>query len=469
MISNSARTLDGWLHRHLIYPAAVSAVGETDLFARLQELRVIEKLHPTALMQMQTAALGVALDYAQAQSGYYHRTWPAGDPSSFADPWSRLRMLPLLTKRELQEHLGDLVSRQSAGRVSQKITGGSTGQAVTVLKDRRATARERAAMWWAYGWRGVRIGDRVARFWGAPFAARRRWLTRAADFAMHRIRFSAFAFDEADLERYWRRCLAFRPNYFHGYVSMLEAFARFVHTAGYDGRLLRLKSIIATSEVLTAPQRNLLEQTFGCPVQIEYGCGEVGPIAYECEHGSLHVMAQDLVVEVLGPDGHEVSCGEAGEVVVTDLNNRAMPLVRYRLGDFAVVGQPCECGRPLPALSAVWGRAYDFVLHPDGRRYHGEFFMYLIEDLRRAGIGIGAFQIHQTSSSELHVAIVGGASSSGDAESAVRALLSERLPGMSVQVSHAPAIPRTASGKMQLIVNDLTRTQSAPASEPRNQ
>ena len=118
---------------------------------------------------------------------------------------------------------------------SNKITGGSTGQAVTIVKDRRATACERAAMWLGYGWRGVRMGDRAARFWGSPFASRRRWLTKASDAAMHRIRFSAFAFGDADLERYWNACVRFGPDYFHGYVSMLEAFARFVQSRGHDG------------------------------------------------------------------------------------------------------------------------------------------------------------------------------------------------------------------------------------------
>jgi phenylacetate-CoA ligase len=310
-------------------------------------------------------------------------------------------------------------------------------------------------MWWAYGWRGIRIGDRVARFWGVPVTAQRRLLARAADLATNRVRFSAFAFTDADLERYWKRCLAFRPVYFHGYVSMLEAFAQYVRAEGYDGTRLGLTSIVATSEVLTSPQRQLLEATFGCPVQVEYGCGEVGPIAYECERGSLHVMAQDLVVEVLRPDGADVGPGEAGEVVVTDLNNRAMPLVRYQLGDFASVGDSCPCGRALPVLKAICGRAYDFVLAPDGRRYHGEYFMYLIEDLRRSGIEIRAFQVLQTSANKLKVAVVPPADSIGAEERAVEALLGERLPGMEVHAERTAVIPRLPSGKMQVVVNRL--------------
>ena len=193
-------------------------------------------------------------------------------------------------------------------------------------------------MWLAYGWFGVRQGDRVARFWGAPFATRRRWVTRAADYAMNRIRFSAFAFSDDDLEQYWARCIEFSPDYLHGYVSMLDAFAGFLERRGYDGTKLPLKSIIATSEALTAPQRERLERVFGAPVQIEYGCGEAGPIGYTCERGGFHLMAADLYIELINADGEPARAGEPGEVILTDLNNLAMPLVRYRLGDFAVAG-----------------------------------------------------------------------------------------------------------------------------------
>jgi phenylacetate-CoA ligase len=312
-------------------------------------------------------------------------------------------------------------------------------------------------MWLGYGWRGVAIGDRAARFWGAPFATRRRWLTRASDLAMHRIRFSAFAFEDRDLEHYWRQCLRFRPDYFHGYVSMLDAFARYVESRGYDGRLLRLKAVIATSEVLTSPQRALIERVFGTNVLIEYGCGELGPIAYDCEVGTLHLMSPDVVVEILRQDGSAAAPGEAGEVVVTDLNNRAMPLIRYRLADFGVPGTRCVCGRGLPTLERIWGRAYDFVGTPDGKRYHGEFFMYLFEDLRRAGAAVQGFQVTQVGPAQLHVAIVSSDRFGKDPSDIVRALLRERLPEMQVEIVSVPAIQRAPSGKMHVIQNPWLR------------
>ena len=454
--------LSRWLHANIVYPGIVVARGEGALFSRLAELRAAERLPGQVLAQRQERRLAAMLNYAAEHSPYYHARWPAGTATSARDARRRLAELPLVTKADVQEWFDQLQARPRVGRTARKTTGGSTGQPVTVLKDRRATAYERAAMWLGYGWFGNAIGDRVARFWGVPFTFRNRLQMAAGDFAMHRVRFSAFAFREADLERYWKRCAAFRPDFLHGYVSMLEAFAQFVARRGYDGCRLGLKSIVATSEVLTPPQRERIERTFGAPVQVEYGCGEVGPIAYSCERGGLHVMTEDVVVELLTPQGGAAGPGEAGEVVVTDLNNRAMPLVRYRLGDFAVAGSalPCACGRGFPLLEKVWGRAYDFVETSGGQRYHGEFFMYLFEDLRRDGAEVQQFQVTQDGPQALDVAVVVPGRLDPALAGRIRALLAERLPEMKeVAVRQVSDIPRTDSGKMQVIRRAWSRAQ----------
>jgi phenylacetate-coenzyme A ligase PaaK-like adenylate-forming protein len=444
--------LSRWFHGRVVYPGVVWARGEGQLFQRLAELRALERRPSDELARRQDARLAALLNYAAERSPYYHARWPKGGAVAAHDARRRLADLPFLAKADLQAGCDELRAQpKPSGRVTRKTTGGSTGQPVTVLKDRLATAYERAAMWLGYGWFGVRVGDRVARFWGSPLAFRQRVGAAAADWAMHRIRFSAFAFTDDDLERHWARCRSFRPDYLHGYVSMLEAFADFLSRRGYDARDLGLKSIIATSEVVSLPQRTRIQECFRAPVQIEYGCGETGPIAYECEQGSLHLMMDDLVVEILTPEGRPAGLGESGEVVLTDLNNRAMPLVRYRLGDFAVVGTPCGCGRGFPVLDSVWGRAYDFVETADGRRYHGEFFMYVFEDLRREGGAVRQFQITQRTPSLLDVAVVAEADDGGKLEQRIRTLLQHRLPGMQVSISRVAEIQRSHSGKMQVI------------------
>lgn len=450
------------IHRHAVYPLVVRARGEGAVFRRLGELRAIERLPADRLAERQDRRLAAILEHAARRSPYYRARCRELRDVDARFARERLADLPFVTKADVQHSFREMLAVPGPRRVTAKVTGGSTGQAVTVVKNRSAIAAEMAASWLGYGWFGVRIGDRAVRFWGQPDSWKRRLRFAAADFAMHRIRFSAFAFDDADLERYWRRCLAFRPDYFYGYVSMLEAFARFLERTGRDGARLGLKVVITTSEVLSPPQRELLARVFRAPVQNEYGCGEVGPIAYECESGRLHLMSENQLVEILTPDGRPAAPGESGDIVVSDLNNYAMPLIRYRVGDLGVFGEPCPCGRGFPVLDRVWGREYDFVQDRVGRRYHGEFFMYLFEDLRSRGHGVDQFRVTQRDVDALDVDVVTHAPLSDAVRRALLGEFARRLPGMRVGLRRVDALPRRPSGKAVVVENLWLKADREP-------
>jgi phenylacetate-CoA ligase len=434
--------------------------GEHSVFSALQEMEAVQWMSASQVHERQRLRLTAILEYAARNCPWYREAIPIGTGGApHQNVEDLLARCPVLTKDDLQTSLALLRSRSFRGRATAKTTGGSTGQPVILHKDRAATGREMAATWLSYGWFGVRIGDRSARFWGSPHTWRRRLRYFGADFAMNRVRFSAFSFNETDLSRYWHRMLRFQPQYLHGYVSMLEAVARFVQKEGWDGRrLAKLKVVVATAEVLSEPQRALLSETFGVPVLNEYGCGEVGPIAYGCPAGSLHIMTENLFVEILDDQGNPSAPGDAGHIVITDLNNRAMPLIRYQVGDFGVMGGPCPCGRGFPVLGSVWGRAYDFVEGPNGERFHGEFFMYAFEDLRSSGVPVQQFKVVQESQRRLRVLVRCGESQNHEVVPRIRKALVERLPGMEFVIETVSEIARAPSGKMRVIENPWRET-----------
>lgn len=440
------------VHRYLLYPAILAARGEWSTFQILRDLRRRQWDSPGDIKERQARTLAQRLASAVEYHPYYRESLKHL-PSSLSSiqVYDVLRSLPFLTKTDLQDSAQELVSSASVGRVHKKTTGGSTGQPVTVTKDSRAIAAERASSWLGYSWFGVESGDRGARFWGSPVkSGPRRRRFDMADRAMNRIRLSAFGIDDDKLESYWLQCLRFRPKYFYGYASMLETFARHLVARSHDGTSLNLKCIIATSEVLGESQRRFLERTFNCPVQDEYGCGEVGPIAYQCEAGSLHEMVENVFVEIIRSDGTEASAGEIGEVVVTDLCNRAMPLIRYRIEDQAVRGQTCSCGRGLPVIKEIRGREYDFVRTPDGRSYHGEFFMYAIEDLRDEGFDIKRFRVIQESPTMLRVEVQ---TADSRVPESLRARLGSELANLTIDVAMLDVIEPSSSGKLRIIEN----------------
>jgi phenylacetate-CoA ligase len=447
--------------RHVVYPAALAVTGQGATHRYLRRLRGAEHDPPERVRERQRRRLLRLVARSRSGSEYYRDVLPALESdTSLTEALSRI---PVLERRTLQDSGERLCVPSFKGRVATKTTGGSTGAPVRVVKNADAVARERAASWLGYGWFGIRPGDRSVRFWGGATTASRRLSAIAADGAMNRTTFAAFAFDESDLARYWERCLSIRPRWIYGYVSMIEEFARFVASRGYDGSGLGLDVVVTTAEALTEVQRDLISDVFGAPVQDEYGCGEVGPIAYECPQGSLHLMAENLLVEVVDDAGERMGTGGSGEILVTDLGNVAMPLIRYRIGDFGTVGTPCRCGRTLPVLQRVWGRAYDFVTDAKGRRYHGEFFMYLFEDLRRDGLAVDQFQVTQTPEGSIRIDVTGV--ESGRPESALEAIrgaAAARLPDVPIAARFVDEIQREASGKLRVIVNETAGRRAAP-------
>lgn len=363
------------------------------------------------------------------------------------------KYIPFLTKEDIQNHKDELLSQNSQKMfLIKKTTGGSTGQAVTVFKNPKAAAYARAAMYRGYRWWNVDIGDKQARFWGIPINRNTRIMYSIIDLLMNRKRISAFNFNEESMYSFYKTLTRFRPAYLYGYVSMLAEFANFLKKNNLDVTSLNAKLVVTTSEVLFKDYRNLLENTFKCKVLNEYGCGEVGPIAYECPEGGMHINAENLFLEFIKDGNNEI-----GEIVITELNNFAMPLIRYRLGDCArPTERLCKCGRGLPLLSDIVGRAYDFIISPDGRRFHGEYIMYLFEDLKNKEMGIKQFQVIQLKRDLIIIKIVKGKDFNNAANHFLEQNLKKTLgDNVKINFEFVLEIPREKSGKIRLIKSNL--------------
>jgi phenylacetate-CoA ligase len=437
------------LARQLVYRPATWLRGEP-VFRLLRRYERSQWWSPEALRAEQERALDGLVRYALQQSPHYHRiASEAGiDPASAGA--RDLERLPVLTKEDIVAHATEMMPFRLPGTTSWKTTGGSTGVAVRLRKNRFATAAEQAASWRCYRWYGIEPGDRQARFWGVAFSRRARWRFRAIDFVLNRDRFSAFAFRREHLRGYFDRIRKSRPHWAYGYVSMLAQFAGFCLEEGLPLADLGVRAVVTTSEVLTAPDRALISEAFGAPVFDEYGCGEVGAILYECPDGRLHLMAENLYVELV-PDPTPAE-PEATRLVVTDLHNRAMPLLRYDLRDRVIAAPPCPCGRGLPAFRAVFGRAYDFVEAPDGTRFHGEFFLYLLEKARDQGLPVSQAQFVQTEPGRIEIRLVPAPGYARAIGERLCRELEERSQGrLHAETSTVDSIEREASGKLRLI------------------
>lgn len=433
------------LARALLYYPTTAVRGEP-VARYLREYRISQYWDPDRLARMQQGAVLALIRYAAGHSPYWSQRLAA---ASVEHPDDRevLGRVPYLRKADLVSSAAQIITRRSM-RDHVKTTGGSTGQPVQIRKSANSLARERAATWRAYEWAGLEVAAPQARIWGRPITRSSRLRYRLIDFVSNRIRLSAFDLGDEKFHLYFRRLVRFRPAYIYGYVSAIREFVDFVHRRGLalpDS----LKCIISTSELLSPEVRAELQVRTGLTVFNEYGCGEVGSIAHECERGGLHVMAENVLVEIDAP-GREAP----GEVVVTDLHNHVTPLIRYRLGDYAKLsGGTCACGRGLPLLEGVYGRAYDFLLMPDGRKIHPELPIYVFEEARTTIGGISQFQVIQTSMAALVLRVVPEEGADTAAiEAHLRRRFGEVLPlQKELDVEFVQNIQREGSGKMRVV------------------
>jgi phenylacetate-CoA ligase len=293
--------------------------------------------------------------------------------------WDDFRRLPALTRDEINANPRELCSTAYEGRLLPHATGGSTGTPTRFFRtyesyDWRTAAKDRV-----YSWSGWRLGERSIYLWGAPVGpvSRPQILKVKAYDRLHRqVIVNTFSQSEELWRRLYVSARKHRPVLAVGYVSSLEQFARFL----VDNRwmLPGLKAVIAAAEPLVPDVRQTIERGFGAPVFNTYGSREFMSVAGECEqHDGLHVNAENLVVETAG-----LGSAEPSEILVTDLHNFGMPFVRYATGDLATISTAaCPCGRGLPRLESIEGRALDVLRTVDGRLVPGEFFPHLLKDV----------------------------------------------------------------------------------------
>ena len=158
------------------------------------------------------------------------------------------------------------------------------------------------------------------------------------------------------------------PKYLATYPSTAGGLARHVETSGTT---LRLGGVLTVGESIDAITREDIKRVFGCNIIDSYGATEIGYIAFQCPTGDwYHVCAEFVLIELLDEDGNDVIEGKPGRVVITSFHNYAMPFIRYDIGDFAVAAHGvCPCGRSLPRLTRIIGRARNIFSFPDGSQY----------------------------------------------------------------------------------------------------
>jgi phenylacetate-CoA ligase len=369
-------TLYPQLVRNVFMPLSLWRGGELAQIGYLREFERTQFLSAGEIRELQWRRLRALLHHAYAQCPFYRARFDhAGATPDDLRGLEDLRALPALEKRDIQEQGDDMVARNwPRGDLISNQTGGSTGAPVSFYLSKARKCSRAAATLRHNRWAGWQAGDRAAVIWGAPrYRPADTWRARLRGALLREpVWLDTANLTEESLEEFHTTLLRYRPRIIQAYARSAVLFARYLQVRGLTPH--RPHSIVTSAEVLEADERRLLEDVFGCPVFNRYGCREVSVVASECPaHSGLHTMAEGLYVEIETPHG-AAAPGEMGTILVTDLLNHAMPLIRYRIGDMgAWASGTCPCGRGLPRLERVAGRVTDFLVGCDNRLVSGVY------------------------------------------------------------------------------------------------
>ncbi|HEY7650151.1 MAG TPA: hypothetical protein VID04_14215, partial [Methylomirabilota bacterium] len=190
-----------------------------------------------------------------------------------------------------------------------------------------------------------------------------------------------------------------------------------------------------------------------------YSSWEVPQMAQTCPDNPerLHVNTERVILRVVKPDGTTASSGETGRVVVTDLSNYVMPLINYAIGDRAVAGAPCPCGRGFPALVRVEGRDTEVIRIPGGRQVNGGVLGHFLAFELGVLPYVWEYQAAQTTPDTLMLRIVPTPRFTDAFATKLQAALTTFLgPGLAVSLEVVDHIPVEASGKRVIIKSCLS-------------
>lgn len=331
-------------------------------------------------------------------------------------------------------------------------TSGTTGTPLNVLATKESVRKNYAFFNLFLQSIGVEEFQRSATFAGrliVPEASKTPPYWRK-NYAMNTLLCSSFHLSNKTIPFYIKALEDWQPAFIDSYPSAIYEIASFINTNKVKHGI-RLKAVVTSSETLGYHQREAIEQAFQCPVFDQYGCVEMSVMAYQQKDSRYFIPPQYTIVEVLDDYDKPVKPGESGHLVCTGLLNKAMPLIRYRIGDIVKTSKEQLEGYPhVLFLDSIDGRDDDVVVTSYGSRVGS------LSPAFKGVDGVSETQIIQKTKSLLQVNLIVSSEYNETAETQIRNALSDRVgTAMQIKFKYVDHIPREKNGKFKFVKSEL--------------
>lgn len=360
-----------------------------------------------------------------------------------------LYQFPVLTKEIIQANYENFKPSNYNHLLGVKVsqTGGTTGNILFKKND----AVTRSSVWGSYkryeDWMGFKNRDKTLILMGGhvkKIGIKDRLIHFVTGALKNTVSVDIYNTSDETVEKVISLLQKKKFSHIRSYPQFLFSVAQKLEKKGL---VFKMTSISLTAEPLMPEHRVLFKKVFNAEVFDQYGCGEIGGIAYECDkHEGLHITDERVVVESNG----------LNELIITDLDNLAMPFIRYWNGDQAIISKDkCSCGRESRLFEQIMGRTCDYIIGVDGQFLHWAYFWHLIFD---SGIAknrnVRKFQIVQLNKINLLIRLVSDLLSKQE-EEFIMLDIKNRIGDFSIQIKYEAEIENTNTGKYRPVINEL--------------
>lgn len=359
------------------------------------------------------------LEYAGSKVPYYRQLFANHNlnPQNVRG-FEEFRQLPLLSKATVQERWSDFISEQfSPASLITRYTSGSSGSPLKLVKtrlERLVAGRHLMNARLKYGLklpaRWAVLGGMLEFIYEGEYGEQNTNSYGAIETTKNQrgggdvLRLSCVDLSPNTLEQHIQELKTFQPTWIYSSPFALDSLAKIILERAQPLNWQGIQLVELAGEYLSAAARERIRLALSCQPVSQYACQEVWGIAFECVFGGMHVLTDNVYLEVVKPDGRLAQPGEAGEVVISSINLRAMPLIRYRLGDLASLSEStCKCGNTQPVINILAGRTSDLIIG-QSNKLGSLIFDSLMEYMhRQKHIIVRQYRVIQRSNDEFEV------------------------------------------------------------------